>query len=51
VNDVGLLKKVGLSAAPSDGSKEVKKISQYICKNNAGKGAFRELVDLILNNS
>ena len=51
VNDVDLLKKVGLSAAPSDAAKEVKKISHYICKNNAGKGAFRELADLILNNS
>jgi YrbI family 3-deoxy-D-manno-octulosonate 8-phosphate phosphatase len=48
VNDVGLLKKVGLSAVPNDGIKEVKSICDYICKNNGGKGAFRELVDLIL---
>jgi len=51
VNDVGLLKKVGLSATPSDASKEAKEISHYICKNNAGKGAFRELADLILANT
>lgn len=48
VNDIGLLKKVGLSATPNDGIKEVKSICDYICKNDGGKGAFRELVDLIL---
>jgi len=48
INDVGLLKKVGLSAVPNDGIKEAKSICDYICKNNGGMGAFRELADLIL---
>lgn len=48
VNDVELLKKVGLSAVPNDAVKEAKQVSDYICKKNAGSGAFRELADLIL---
>ena len=32
INDVELLKKVGLSAAPLDASIEAKKVSYYICK-------------------
>lgn len=48
VNDVGLLKAVGLSATPLDGAHEAKRVSDYICKTKGGNGAFRELVDLIL---
>ena len=49
VNDIELLKKVGLAVVPNDAIEEAKKISQYICKTNSGQGAFRELVDLILS--
>ena len=48
VNDVNLLKLVGLSATPSDGIKEIRKLSNYVCKSKGGEGAFRELADLIL---
>ena len=48
VNDLELLKKVGLSATPADGITNAKKICNYICKSKGGEGAFRELVDLIL---
>ena len=48
VNDLELLKKVGLSATPADGIAEAKKISDYVCKSRGGEGAFRELADLIL---
>ena len=48
VNDLGLLKKVGFSATPADGIKEAKKISNYVCKKDGGRGAFREIADLIL---
>ncbi len=48
VNDVQLLKCVGLSASPGDGSLEAKKVSDYTCKNIGGNCAFREFVDLIL---
>jgi 3-deoxy-D-manno-octulosonate 8-phosphate phosphatase (KDO 8-P phosphatase) len=50
VNDVEIMKLVGFSASPHDGVFEVKKIAQYICKNNGGNGAFREFVDLIISN-
>ena len=36
------------SFVPNDGIMEAKKICNYVCKNKAGNGAFRELVDLIL---
>ncbi len=48
INDLGLLKLVGLSATPSDGIIEVQKICDYICKNNGGNGVFREVVNMIL---
>ena len=50
VNDVELLKKVGLSAAPNDAIKEAKEVCHYICKAKGGDGAFREIADLILSN-
>lgn len=49
VNDIELLKIVGLSAVPKDGISEAKKICNYICKMPSGHGAFRELADLILS--
>jgi len=49
VNDIGLLKKVGLSATPKDGISKVKKICDYICNQNGGHGCFRELADMILS--
>lgn len=48
VNDIALLKKVGLSATPANGISEVKKICDYICTLKGGEGAFRELADLLL---
>ncbi len=48
VNDIGLMKKVGFSATPSDGILQVKKIANYICKASGGNGALREMIDLIL---
>ena len=48
INDLGLLKAVGLSAVPNDGVLEAKKISSYQCKQNGGYGAFRELADQII---
>ena len=49
INDVELLKKVGLSVTTSDAVLENKTISDYICNNAGGNGAFRELADLILS--
>ena len=51
LEDIHVLKKVGFSACPNDAIKEVKEISQYICKNKGGDGAVREFVDLIIKNN
>ena len=48
VNDLGLLKLVGLSVTPFDGISEAQKICDYICKNKGGNGVFREVTDMIL---
>ena len=48
INDIALLKKVGLSATPANGISEVKKICDYVCAVKGGEGAFRELADLVL---
>jgi len=50
VNDIGLLQIVGFSASPKDGMPMVKRICNYTCKTEGGKGAFRELAELILKN-
>lgn len=49
INDVNIMTKIGFSAAPSDCSSEVRKVSDYICKKKGGDGAFREIVNLILS--
>ena len=48
INDLELLKRVGLSVTPSDASDNAIKLCDYICKHRSGNGAFRELADLIL---
>jgi 3-deoxy-D-manno-octulosonate 8-phosphate phosphatase (KDO 8-P phosphatase) len=49
VNDLELLKEVGLSASPADGTDFVKNVVHYICRNNGGNGAFREFAELIIS--
>jgi 3-deoxy-D-manno-octulosonate 8-phosphate phosphatase (KDO 8-P phosphatase) len=46
--DMGVMKKVGFSACPADAVEEVKGISDYIAKNKGGRGAVREVIELIL---
>jgi len=48
INDLELLKCVGLSVTPSDASEDAIKLSDYTSKHSSGNGAFRELADLIL---
>ena len=48
VNDVNLLKLVGLGVVPKDGNPVAKKSSNYISKTIGGKGVFREIAELIL---
>ena len=51
VNDVKIMKLVGLSAVPFNGTKEVKLISDFKCKKRGGEGAFREFAELLISES
>lgn len=46
--DIPLLKKVGFSATVSESPVEVKRIVDYITYANAGRGACREVIDMLL---
>ena len=48
INDLGLLEKVGFSAVPNDASNMIKKHVDYVCSKDGGRGAFREISDLII---
>jgi YrbI family 3-deoxy-D-manno-octulosonate 8-phosphate phosphatase len=48
-NDYEIMKKVGLTATPSDGMDFIKDISDYICQTKGGYGAFREFAELIIS--
>jgi YrbI family 3-deoxy-D-manno-octulosonate 8-phosphate phosphatase len=48
VNDVNLLKLVGLGVVPKDGNQIAKKSSNYISKTIGGNGVLREVAELIL---
>ena len=49
VNDIEIMKKVGVAFVPRDAVKEVKDLADNICKLNGGGGVLREVADLILN--
>ena len=46
--DLPILQQVGLSAAPADGVAEVRQRVHYVTSRAGGRGAVRELCDLIL---
>jgi len=48
IYDLSVLKRVGFSACPADAVPEVKKAVDYVCKAKGGRGAVRELAELIL---
>ena len=45
--DIGILEKVGLSACPADAVKKVRDICDFVSEKDGGKGAVRELCDLV----
>ncbi len=49
VNDLGLLARVGLSACPSDAHPSVRAAVHLVAQLPGGRGAVRELCDLILS--
>ena len=48
VNDLLLLKAVGFSATPNDASDMIKVHVDYVCLKDGGRGAVREISDMIL---
>jgi YrbI family 3-deoxy-D-manno-octulosonate 8-phosphate phosphatase len=48
VNDLECIKEAGIGVAVNDSYPEVKKIANYITTKKGGKGAFREIIELIL---
>ena len=48
VNDIEALKAVGFSVCPKDAVEPVSSVVDYVCQKEGGRGAFRELADLIL---
>jgi YrbI family 3-deoxy-D-manno-octulosonate 8-phosphate phosphatase len=48
VNDIAMMKLVGLTATPADGTIFIKDFADFICSSNSGNGAFREFAELII---
>ena len=48
INDVRLLREVGFSASPHNTPDYIKREVDYVCQTSGGHGAFRELVEHIL---
>lgn len=48
VNDLEIMRSVGLKTMPADGVESIEKIVDYVCKLKGGEGAFREMANLIL---
>jgi 3-deoxy-D-manno-octulosonate 8-phosphate phosphatase (KDO 8-P phosphatase) len=46
--DLGIMKAVGFPAAPANARQEVKDIANYITQQQGGRGAVREVSELIL---
>ncbi|MER3431449.1 MAG: hypothetical protein C4324_10510 [Blastocatellia bacterium] len=46
--DIGPMKIAGMAIAVGDALEEVKAAAQYVTKRDGGRGAVRELIDLIL---
>ena len=48
VIDLPVLMKVGLRIAVANAVPQVKKVAHYITKNQGGRGAVREITDMLL---
>ncbi len=46
--DIPILRRVGLAVGVADGSDELRDVVHYITRRQGGKGAVREVIDIIL---
>lgn len=51
LNDVPVLRRVGLAAAPADAVPEVRAVAHLVTERGGGRGAVRELVEILLHAS
>lgn len=49
--DVAVMRRVGLAAAPSDAAPEARDAADYVAASAGGRGAVREVVDVLLRAS
>lgn len=49
LNDYKMLKRVGRSFTPEDGAREIKEIVQTTLTCKGGKGAVREMIDILID--
>jgi 3-deoxy-D-manno-octulosonate 8-phosphate phosphatase (KDO 8-P phosphatase) len=49
--DVPIMRLVGLAVAPADGATEARDAAHYVTERDGGRGAVREVVDLVLRAS
>ncbi|MDR1055970.1 MAG: HAD hydrolase family protein [Prevotellaceae bacterium] len=47
INDIELLKAVGVSACPNNAPEYIKKIVQHVTRKSGGEGAFREFIEFL----
>lgn len=48
VNDMEIMQRVALPAAPADALPQICEIARYLCSKPGGHGAFREFAELII---
>ena len=48
INDISLMKAVGISVAPADAWKKTRQVADFVTKATGGNGVLREVTDLIL---
>jgi 3-deoxy-D-manno-octulosonate 8-phosphate phosphatase (KDO 8-P phosphatase) len=51
VIDLPAMRRAGLAAAPSDADPETRRFAHYVTEREGGRGAVREVVDLVLRAS
>ena len=49
VGDIDVMKRVGFAVAVGDAVKETKAVAAYVTNANGGRGAVREVIDLLLD--
>lgn len=47
INDISLFEVCGLNACPADACEEIKALSDVVMKHNGGRGAVRELIEML----